>query len=197
MSETLYNFVVGAYFWGIRFWAFFDEKAKLWVDGRKDIFTRLERDVLPKNADNQRVVWVHCASLGEFEQGRTVLEALKKQFPTIKILLTFFSPSGYEIRKNYPHADWVYYLPADTSANAQRFLDIVRPSLVLWVKYEFWWHYLTTLKKNKVPVLLISALFRGGQPFFSRYGGLHREMLSCFTKIFLQNTSSLQLLATL
>ena len=140
------------------------------------------------------VVWMHCASLGEFEQGRPVLENLKKTHPRLKILLTFFSPSGYEMRKNYPKADWVFYLPDDTFGNARRFLQIVQPSVAIFVKYEFWYFYLSRLKSNRTPALLIAASFRPEQPFFKWYGGIHRRMLDCFTCIFAQNELSKNLL---
>ncbi|MEK7256544.1 MAG: glycosyltransferase N-terminal domain-containing protein, partial [Bacteroidota bacterium] len=148
-------------------------------------------------ASRQPLIWMHCASLGEFEQGRTVLEALKKQRPDWKILLTFFSPSGYEIRKNYPGADWIFYLPADGRKNARRFLSIVQPTVAIFVKYEFWMHYLAELKNQAIPTFLIAAVFRKSQPFFQWYGGLHREMLGCFTKIFVQNEASRKLLESI
>ncbi|MBI5914040.1 MAG: 3-deoxy-D-manno-octulosonic acid transferase [Bacteroidetes bacterium] len=194
MSLFLYNVVVGSYFLAIRLAAFWNEKTRLWVAGRKDLLTRLEDEISSKRIDNQPLVWVHCASLGEFEQGRPVIEKLKATQPETQVLLTFFSPSGYEIRKNYPHADWVFYLPADTAANARRFLEIVRPDLAVFVKYEFWYHYLHFLKKSEVPCLLISAVFRPEQPFFQWYGGLHRRMLGCFTKILVQDETSVRLL---
>ncbi len=143
---------------------------------------------------SEKIIWMHCASLGEFEQGRPVLEGIRQQYPGYKILLTFFSPSGYEIRKNYDGADWIFYLPMDGPANAKRFLDIAHPSLVIFVKYEFWYYYLGTARKRNIPLLLISAAFRKNQPFFRWYGGLHRKMLRCFTHIFVQNNLSLQLL---
>lgn len=142
----------------------------------------------------ERPIWIHCASLGEFEQGRPLIEAIKKNQPNTKILLTFYSPSGYEIRHNYPLADAVVYLPADGQKNAQKFLEIVNPKIAIFVKYEFWFHYLNSLKQAKVPTYLISAIFRKSQPFFKWYGDLHREMLSCFDALFLQDKASLQLL---
>lgn len=137
---------------------------------------------------------MHCASLGEFEQGRPVLEKLKSQNPNSKFLLTFFSPSGYEIRKDYKGADWVFYLPMDGPQNAKRFLQIVNPSLVIFVKYEFWYYYLKTIKQQNIPFLLVSALFRENAGFFKWYGGLQRKMLSFFTHLFVQNESSKKLL---
>ena len=137
---------------------------------------------------------MHCASLGEFEQGRPVLEKIKKNYPTYTIVLTFFSPSGYEIRKNYKGADFVYYLPVDSKFNAGSFIDSIQPSLVIWVKYEFWYYYLTTLRQKNIPVILIAGIFREGQPFFKWYGKIWREMLNCFHTIFVQNESSRDLL---
>lgn len=170
---------------------FGNQKAKLWVEGRKQIFpflqSRFENNTAP-------VIWFHCASLGEFEQGRPVMEQLKQLYPQYKLLVTFFSPSGYEIRKNYPAADTICYLPMDGKKNAQRFLQIVKPSLVLFVKYEFWYHYLSEINKRNIPLLLISALFRKSQPFFKWYGSFNRSMLACFRHIFVQTDTSLQLL---
>ena len=140
------------------------------------------------------LIWMHCASLGEFEQGRPVIEALKEKHPTCRILLTFFSPSGYEIRKDYSGADYVFYLPMDSKKNAKKFIDIVQPDLVIWVKYEYWYHYLTTLKKRNIPTLLVSGIFRPDQPFFKWYGRLHQYMLECFSHLFVQTPGSKELL---
>lgn len=194
MQLLLYNLLTGAYFLGIKIAAIWNPKAKQWVQGRVGLWEDIKRRITLQRVDGQQLVWMHCASLGEFEQGRPVLEALRKERPAIKILLSFFSPSGYEIRKNYPHADWVVYLPADSANNAQRFLNAVQPDLAIFVKYEFWHHYLTHLKSRKIPTLLISAIFRTEQPFFKWYGGLHRNMLHCFSAILVQDEASLQLL---
>lgn len=194
MGLFIYNLITQAYYLGIRLAANWNEKAKLWVKGRVGLIEKLTHEISAKRTDNQRLVWMHCASLGEFEQGRPVLEMLRKEHPEIKILLSFFSPSGYEIRKNYPIADWVTYLPADSATDASRFLDAVNPDLVIFVKYEFWYHYLTTLRERKIPTLLISAIFRPSQPFFKWYGRLHREMLGCFDEILVQDEASLELL---
>jgi len=140
---------------------------------------------------------MHCASLGEFEQGRPVIERLKKLYPSAKIVLTFFSPSGYEIRKNYNLADHILYLAMDSKRNAKLFIEAIHPSLVIWVKYDYWFHYLHELKKRSIPTLLISAVFREGQPFFKWYGRLHRYMLDCFTHIFVQTEESKKLLSTI
>ena len=139
---------------------------------------------------------MHCASLGEFEQGRPLLEKIKMQYPHQKIVLTFFSPSGYEVMKHYKGAHYIFYLPMDGKANARKFIEAINPGLVLWVKYEFWFYYLTELKARNIPVLMVSGLFRDGQPFFKWYGGLWRQMLASFTCFFLQNNESIALLKT-
>lgn len=144
--------------------------------------------------NHQNIIWFHCASLGEFEQGRPIIEGLKKKWPQSKILLTFFSPSGYEIRKNYDGADFVFYLPMDSKANARRMLEIVKPAAVIFVKYEFWYHYLHEINKRNIPLLLISAVFRKDQPFFKWWGKLHRKMLSFFSVVFVQDDISADLL---
>ena len=170
--------------------ALFNVKAKKWVKGRRNIFDILEASI----AGNGKVIWVHCASLGEFEQGRPVIEKLRTNYPNYKLLLTFFSPSGYEIRKGYNGVDWVFYLPMDGPQNAKRFLQIVKPCLVIFVKYEFWYYYLKEIKDSDTPLLLISALFREQSLFFKWYGGLQRKMLSFFDHLFVQNETSKRLL---
>ena len=197
IAELLYDLITKAYFSAIRIAALFNPKASKWVEGRRRLFNELEEAFAFQKSAPQKVVWFHCASLGEFEQGRTVIERLKEQHPSTKILITFFSPSGYVHRKNTPLADWVFYLPADTSKNAKRFLAIVQPTFVVFVKYEFWYHYLIQLKKQKIPTFLIAAVFRRGQLFFSRLGILYREMLACFNTIFVQNEKSKVLLETI
>ncbi len=168
----------------------FNPKAKKWVRGRKKIFENLEQAIPPDSS----IIWVHCASLGEFEQGRPVIEKLRAEYPLYKILLTFFSPSGYEVQKNYKGADWIFYLPLDGPRTARRFLEIVHPSLVIFVKYEFWFYYLKKIKYRNIPLLLISALFRQDMSFFKWYGKLQRKMLSRFDHLFVQNQSSKQLM---
>jgi 3-deoxy-D-manno-octulosonic-acid transferase len=140
---------------------------------------------------------MHCSSLGEFEQGRPVVEALRRQFSDISVVITFFSPSGYEVRKNYAGADYVFYLPIDSAANAKRFIDLINPNMVLWIKYDYWYYYLRELRKRKIPALLISPLFRSDQPFFKWYGNIHRLMLDSFHAFFVQNESSRHLLETI
>ncbi len=143
---------------------------------------------------SERRIWIHCASLGEFEQGRPLIEAFKKQHPEYKIVLTFFSPSGYEVRKDYDQADYVLYLPMDSRKNAKRFLEIINPSLAIFVKYEFWYHYLNTLKQKQTPTILVAAAFRKEQAFFKWYGGLFRKILNCYNYIFVQDKTSADLL---
>lgn len=161
------------------------------VKGQKATFQIL-RDT---NIDQGGAIWIHASSLGEFEQGRPLIERIRKQFPDRKILLSFFSPSGYEVRKNYPHVDAVVYLPFDTPRNAQRFVSTVRPSMAIFIKYEFWGNYLQQLKKAAVPTYIISAIFRPNQIFFKRNGGAFRNMLKCFNRIYLQDENSRKLLA--
>ncbi len=187
----------------IRLGAFFGkEKALLWLNGRKDIFSKIEVDLRKnqgktlENSDKTlKTIWFHVSSLGEFEQGRPIIEALKNQKLPVKIVLTFFSPSGYEMRKNYPLADHVFYLPIDNNRNATRFLDLIQPDLTVFVKYEFWFHYLTQLQKRHIPILLVSAIFRKKQfSKFNPYAPLLLRILKNFTKIFLQDTPSVFLL---
>ncbi len=160
-------------------------KARLWVDGRKHF---------PVFNSEKKKIWFHCASLGEFEQGRPVLEVLKEKFPQYEIVISFFSPSGYEVRKNYPLADHVIYLPIDTPQNAKKLIQSINPALVIWVKYEYWFHYLNHLKSNHIPVILISGIFRKSQPFFKPYGGFWKNMLKCFNVVFVQDETSIELL---
>ena len=190
--SLLYNLGILFYGFLIRVAALFNEKAKLFVAGRKNWKKKLG-SVIDKNAS---YIWVHCASLGEFEQGRPVLEEIKKQFPKYKIVLTFFSPSGYEIRKNYEGADIVAYLPMDTKNNAQEFIRLVSPQKVFFVKYEFWYNYITELKRQQIPLYIISAIFRENQQFFKStpWGKWYRKMLHSFEHIFIQNDTSARLL---
>ena len=166
-------------------------KAQQWVAGRKDLFERLEQTI----DHSAPIVWVHSASLGEFEQGRPVIEKIRAERPEYKILLTFFSPSGYEIRKNYPGADYIFYLPLDTPANARRFLDIVKPEMAVFVKYEYWLNLLAELRSRKVRTFIVSAIFRRGSVFFRPWGGLWRKALQSFETIFVQDEGSKALLS--
>ncbi|HEV2480698.1 MAG TPA: glycosyltransferase N-terminal domain-containing protein, partial [Puia sp.] len=171
-------------------------KAKLWLEGRRGLFEQMRAELEPKKGDYP-VVWMHCASLGEFEQGRPVIEGLRQMLPECRIVLSFFSPSGYTTKKGYAGADHIFYLPLDSPRNARTFIDLVQPDLVLWVKYDYWYYFLVELKKRKIPVLLVSGIFRPDQPFFRWYGRLHRYMLECFTHLFVQTEASRLLLERL
>ncbi len=168
----------------------FNEKARRWLKGRRGMWKKIKRSI-PSNA---RVFWFHCSSLGEFEQGRPVIEEIRERIPEVFILLTFFSPSGYELRKNYPGADLVSYLPLDTRFNAWRFINLVKPAAVYFIKYEFWYYFLRTLRKKKIPVFLVSAKFREDQAFFQWYGRWYRKFLRFFTCSFVQDQNSARLL---
>jgi 3-deoxy-D-manno-octulosonic-acid transferase len=173
-------------------------KASKWIEGRKNILPKITESIKLASTRN-KVLWMHCASLGEFEQGRPVLENVKENYANSTIVLTFFSPSGYEqvINKHKDFADFVFYLPADSPISAKKLLDIIQPSLVLWVKYEYWHFYLQEIKKRNIPLLLIAGVFRPDQPFFQWYGGFHKNMLRHFTHFFVQNEESKKLLGTI
>lgn len=173
-----------------KFASFFNQKAKLFNQGRKTVFKEIAVRINPLD----RPIWFHFASLGEFEQGRPVLEKIKSMHPDEKIVITFFSPSGFEIRKNYAGADGIFYLPMDTSSNARKFIELVNPRMAIFTKYEFWFYYFNELRRNKIPLYLISGIFRPNQAFFKWYGGLNRRMLKCITHFFVQNEESAQLL---
>lgn len=187
----LYNIVILIYRALVNIVAPFSSKIKLWQKGQKAWKKVLSEKIGPSD----KVVWVHCSSLGEFEQGRPVIEEIRKQRPGFKILLTFFSPSGYEIRKNYPGADCICYLPADTPANASEFLSLAHPDMAIFVKYEFWNNHITQLYSRNIPIYLISAIFRPDQHFFKWYGSFFRGMLRKFEKIYVQDKASINLLA--
>ena len=169
-------------------------KASLFIKGRKNIFKNI-KTALANNT--QPVLWVHCASLGEFEQGRPVMEQFKNEFPSYKILLTFFSPSGFEVRKDYNKADFVFYLPWDTRKNAVRFIELTKPALAIFIKYEFWFHYTNKLRAQNIPILSVSSIFRNNQLFFKSYGGFYRGILKNFDHFFVQNYESVKLLNSL
>lgn len=190
----LYNIGIRLYALGIRIASLFNPKAKSWIQGRKQIFKRLTEAFQGNKAP---VIWFHTSSLGEFEQGRPVIEHIKQNHPEIKILITFFSPSGYEIRHDYEKADYVFYLPLDTKSNARRFLKIVRPQAVFFVKYEFWYHFLNETQKTHVPMILFSSIFREQQFFFKPYGSFFRKVLRNYTHIFVQNQISVDLLKSI
>lgn len=189
----VYNILIRIYYLLIVCVSPLNIKAKAWLNGRKNLFKKLTLAI----QGNSNIIWFHCASLGEFEQGRPVIEAYRKLYPNQKILLTFFSPSGYEIRKNYSGVDWVFYLPLDTNKNVKKFIEIVKPQKVVFVKYEFWYNFLNQLHKNNVPVYLISAIFRKQQLFFKWYGGGYQKLLKYFTQIFVQNEESQLLLKSI
>jgi 3-deoxy-D-manno-octulosonic-acid transferase len=183
----IYNIGIGLYVCAIYFASFFNKKAKLWLTGRNNVvYKKFEKSI-----------WFHFASLGEFEQGRPLLEHVRKKQPDTKIVVTFFSPSGYEIRKNTPFADAVYYLPLDTAANARKFIEAIKPSAAIFTKYEYWYHYFNELHKKEIPLYVISGIFRPEQVFFKWYGGLHRRMLGFVTYFFVQDAASKELLQTL
>lgn len=187
----LYNTGIHLYSIGARIASRTNPKAKKMTEGQKSTFGHL-RATLPADG---RTIWIHASSLGEFEQGRPLIERLRHLHPDRKILLTFFSPSGYEVRKNYPMVDAVAYLPFDTPRNARRFIETVRPSVAIFIKYEFWGNYLQQLHKAAVPVYIISAIFRQGQIFFRPWGGMFRRMLRRFDRIYLQDDESQKLLS--
>ncbi len=175
----------------VRIAALFHPKAKAFVTGRKGIFKSI---AVAMSGNNLPVVWVHCASLGEFEQGRPIIEAIKNEFTNTRIFLTFFSPSGFEIRKNYAGADYVFYLPWDTRSNARKLLTQMKPKLAIFIKYEFWFHYSRELRRRRIPLYSVSSKFRRDQIFFSRIGSLPRRILKNFSHFFVQNGESVRLL---
>ncbi len=202
----MYNIFLFVYSIGVRMASLGNPKAKKWVNGRKNIYTEINSKLKIQNPDDaktgSKLIWMHCASLGEFEQGRPLLEALRINASTgkadpLRIVLTFFSPSGFEVMKDYKGADYIFYLPMDSRANAKRFIDAINPSLVLWVKYEYWYYYLNALKQRNITAILVSGIFRENQPFFRWYGGIWKKMLSSFTHFFVQNQESKELLATI
>ena len=188
--KCMYNVAIWFYCLAVRIVAMFNQKVRLMRQGERDAYAKIKSEL----REGDKVVWVHAASLGEFEQGRPLIEKLKKSHPDYKILLTFFSPSGYEVRKNYAGADVICYLPLDTKANARRFVELVKPEMAVFVKYEFWLNYLSELRRKGVATYIISAIFRQDQVFFKRYGGLFREALKTFNILFVQNDESKELL---
>lgn len=186
----IYNFFIFFYQFLVRIAAIRNEKARQWLVGRKDLWTQLNEQL----ASNEPIIWVHSASTGEFEQAKPVIEHLKKSYPAYKILVTFYSPSGFNAARKYALADYKFYLPTDTRSNAERFINTVRPELVIFVKYEFWYHHLKAIHKRHIPLLLISSAFRRKQAFFQWYGGFYKKMLHFFNWIFVQDASSLNLL---
>ncbi len=190
--NILYDLFLFVYRIMVRMASLFNEKARLFVEGRKDWKGRLAKLKEGEGA----CIWVHCASLGEFEQGRPVIESIADSHPEYRIVLTFFSPSGYEIRKNYDKAAIVAYLPLDSRSNAEEFLDLINPRMAVFVKYEFWRHYVSGLKQRNIPLYLVSAIFRKEQPFFRNdlFGRWYRGILNDFTRLFVQDQDSIDLL---
>ena len=189
----IYNLAMYILELGIKLAALFSDKPAKMVKGHREMF-----DLLKSKIDrNAQYIWFHAASLGEFEQGRPLIERIRKEYPQYKILQTFFSPSGYEVRKNYDGADIVCYLPIDTPANAKKFIDLVNPCMVFFVKYEFWHNYLNTLYQKGIPTYSVSSIFRPNQIFFRWYGKSYQQVLKTFAHLFVQNEESKQLLASI
>ena len=195
MFAGFYNTGIFTFQFLLRLVAPFNRKARQWVDGRQDWQVHLSAK-LAKNSGNP-IAWFHAASFGEFEQGRPVIEAFRAQYPRYKILLTFFSPSGYEVQKNYNGADYIVYLPADTPDNAQQFVTLVKPKITFFIKYEFWYNYLHELKSANVAIISFSAIFRPSQLFFRPWGSFYRNLLRYFDHILVQNQESIDLLASI
>jgi 3-deoxy-D-manno-octulosonic-acid transferase len=180
---------------GIRIVSLGNKKAKLWIKGREGIFKKLRNTV--SGFSNEKIIWMHAASLGEFEQGRPVLQKLKEINSNIKIIVTFFSPSGFEIIKNNKEFTNIFYLPMDSRLHAEKWMNILKPDLVLWVKYEYWHYYLQEIQKREIPLLMVSGIYRESQTFFKWYGSFYKNMLKPFTHFFVQNESSKQWLEKL
>ena len=186
----IYNIVIYFVLWGIAIASLFNEKVRKMWRGEREAFKILKQKVDP----NAKYIWFHAASLGEFEQGRPLMERIRKDYPQYKILLTFYSPSGYEVRKNYEGADIICYMPVDTRLNAIRFLRLVRPVMAFFIKYEFWSNFLHILKHRNIPTYSVSSIFREDQVFFKWYGRSYANVLKCFTRFFVQNEESKRLL---
>ena len=189
----MYSFVICIYLMVVKLVSLFNAKARLMVRGHAQVFRMLRERIKP----GERYLWFHAASLGEFEQGRPLMEHIRREYPEYKILLTFFSPSGYEVRKNYAGADIICYLPFDTPRNVRRFLELAHPCMAFFIKYEFWQNYLKGLQRRDIPVYSVSSIFRRNQVFFRWYGGKYYKVLTRFTHLFVQNEVSKDLLATL
>lgn len=186
----LYNIGIQAYYLFVLLASVNNKKARAWIEGRKNLLAHIESKITTEREN----IWFHFASLGEFEQGRPLLEEIKEKYPAFSIVVTFFSPSGFEVRKNYENADHVFYLPLDTSSNAKEFIALVKPSFAVFTKYEYWYHFFNELHKHEIPLFIISGIFRKDQPFFKWYGGLHRKMLFSVSHFFVQNAESAKLL---
>ena len=188
--NILYNIAMAAIGWGMRLASPWHHKAKLTVQGQKRTIPYLKKTLDPDGG----YIWIHAASLGEFEQGRPLIEKILEEQPDAKILLSFYSPSGYEVRKNYDKVDAVCYMPVDTPRRVKEFLDVVKPKMAIFVKYEFWGNFLEQLKQRNVPTYIISSIFRSNQSFFKPLGGMFRKMLGCFTHLYVQDEESRELL---
>ena len=188
--NLFYQISIYSYLLTIKIASLFNSKAKQWINGRKNIFQKIKSEI--KNDD--LIYWFHCASLGEYEQGKPLIEKIKSQESTIKVLVTFFSPSGYENKKNDSLTDYCYYLPIDSAKNAQEFINLIHPTKAFFIKYEFWFYYLQELYLKKIPTYLVSGVFRDNQLFFKWYGVTHKKMLAFFTYFFVQNNKSEELL---
>lgn len=188
--KILYNIAIAIYGALICVVSLFNHKARLFCRGRKGLLKKIASEI----DHSKPIIWFHCSSVGEFEQARPLIEWYKENRKEYRILLTFFSPSGYEMRKNYPLADWIYYLPLDSASNARKFIELVSPNKAIFIKYEFWYNYLSQLHKKGIETYIVSAIFREDQVFFKPYGGLFRRMLKSFTALFVQDELSKKLL---
>jgi 3-deoxy-D-manno-octulosonic-acid transferase len=193
MFKFFYSLGISFYYFIVLVVSIFNKKAKLWINGRKKVFSKLKNFDFSKSKN----IWFHVSSLGEFEQARPLIEKIKKLYPKYKIILTFFSPSGYEIRKTYNYADFVSYLPSDTIQNSKKFINKINPKLVFFVKYDFWFNYLNTLYNKKIPTFLISGIFRKNQIFFKKIGKPYQKVLNFFDILFVQNKESIDLLKSI
>ena len=189
----LYNIGISFYGLVVGVFSLFNAKAKLFIEGRSRLFDQIEKTLDPSKTN----IWFHFASLGEFEQGRPVLEKIKAQYPGKNIVITFFSPSGYEVRKNYALASGVFYLPLDTAANAKKFIAAIKPEIAIFTKYEYWYHYFKVLNQQNIPLYMISGIFRPDQIFFKWYGSFNRKILSFVSHFFVQNQLSVDLLKSI
>lgn len=186
----LYNFTIQLYFIAVRIASLWNQKAKHWIAGRKNWESLLQTKI----STTDKIIWMHCSSAGEFEQGKPIIENLKSLYPQYKILVSFFSPSGYQVATSYQYADIITYLPLDTKKNAKRFIEITHPDLVIFVKYEFWFHHLSAAAFKHIPLFLVSAVFRKDQTFFKWYGSFYKQILFLFRHIFVQDEKTMQLL---
>jgi 3-deoxy-D-manno-octulosonic-acid transferase len=188
-----YNIFIRLYYWGIRVASLWNKKAAEWIKGRQNLITTLSYTI----SQDDKIIWMHCSSAGEFEQGKPVIEGLKQFYPRHKLIITFFSPSGFGVAKNYINADYITYIPLDTRENAEDFMKVLQPELIIFIKYEFWFHHLSVAAFHHIPILLVSAVFRENQPFFKKYGGFYRQILFLFRHIFVQDEHSFNLLRSL